>query len=105
MARGYTKFNFGFDFSYWKRIWHRAWPIALTSLLTLVYFKADTLILSVYRSEGEVGIYGATYKVLEIIGTFPHMFLGLVLPVLTTAYVTQNFERFKRVYQKVLTSS
>ncbi len=101
MARGYTKFNFGFDFAYWKKIWHRAWPIALTSLLTLVYFKADTLILSVYRSEGEVGIYGATYKVLEIIGTFPHMFLGLVLPVLTTAYVTNNIERFKRVYQKV----
>ncbi|MFW0862718.1 MAG: flippase [Candidatus Komeilibacteria bacterium] len=101
MARGYTKFSFGFDFAYWKKIWHRAWPIALTSLLTLVYFKADTLILSVFRSEGEVGIYGATYKVLEIIGTFPHMFLGLVLPVLTTAYVTKNIERFKRVYQKV----
>ena len=101
MARNYTKFSFGFDFVYWKKIWYRAWPIALTSLLTLVYFKADTLILSVFRSESEVGIYGATYKVLEIIGTFPHMFLGLILPVLTASYVTNNLERFKRVYQKV----
>jgi O-antigen/teichoic acid export membrane protein len=101
MARGYSKFTFGFDFVYWKKIWHRAWPIALTSLLTLVYFKADTLILSIYRSESEVGIYGATYKVLEIVGTFPHMFLGLVLPILTAAYVTKNIERFKRIYQKV----
>jgi O-antigen/teichoic acid export membrane protein len=101
LARGYTKFSFGFDFVYWKKIWYRAWPIALTSLLTLVYFKADTLILSIYQSESEVGIYGATYKVLEIIGTFPHMFLGLILPILTAAYVTKNIERFKRVYQKV----
>lgn len=101
MAKNYTKFNFAFDFIYWKKIWHRAWPIALTSLLTLVYFKADTLILAIFRSEGEVGIYAATYKVLEIIGTFPHMFLGLVLPVLTTAYIAKNIDRFKRIYQKV----
>jgi len=53
MARGYTKFTFGFNFTYWKKVWHRAWPIALTSLLTLVYFKADTLILSVFKTEGE----------------------------------------------------
>ena len=101
MSRGYAQFKLEIDFPYWKKIWKRAWPIALTSLLTLVYFKADTVILSVFRSEGEVGIYGATYKILEIIGTFPHMFLGLVLPVLTTAFVTNNLERFKRIYQKV----
>jgi O-antigen/teichoic acid export membrane protein len=101
LSRGYTTFHLEIDWPYWKKIWQRAWPIALTSLLTLVYFKADTVILSVFRSESEVGIYGATYKVLEIIGTFPHMFLGLVLPVLTTAYLTNNRERFKRIYQKV----
>ncbi|MFW0838133.1 MAG: flippase [Candidatus Komeilibacteria bacterium] len=100
-ARGYTHFGISFDWLYWGRLWHRLWPIALTSLLTLVYFRADTLILSVYRPVAEVGIYGATYKVLEIIGTFPHMFLGLILPILTAAYVGKNLERFHRVYQKV----
>lgn len=101
MARNYTKFSLGFDFQYWKKIWHRAWPIALTSLLTLVYFKADTIILSLYHPASSVGIYGATYKVLEIITTFPHMFLGLILPVLTATYLAGNLERFKRIYQKV----
>ncbi|PIZ99661.1 MAG: hypothetical protein COX77_00870 [Candidatus Komeilibacteria bacterium CG_4_10_14_0_2_um_filter_37_10] len=99
-ARRLVKFGLAFDFIYWRSIYQKAWPIAITSLLTLVYFKADTVILSIYRPEGEVGIYGATYKVLEIIGTFPHMFLGLILPILTTAYVTRDLERFKRVYQK-----
>ncbi|MCR4280389.1 MAG: flippase, partial [Candidatus Komeilibacteria bacterium] len=100
-ARGLVKFQLAFDWSYWRHVVHRAWPIALTSLLTLVYFKADTLILSIFRSEAEVGIYGATYKVLEILGTFPHMFLGLILPILTAAYVAKDIAKFKRIYQKV----
>lgn len=91
--------NFAWDFIYWKKILIATWPLALTVVLNLVYFKADTLILSAYASPEEVGLYGAPYRVLEVLTTFPHMFMSLILPLFTAAYVAKNFEALKNIWQ------
>jgi len=70
--------------------------------LNLVYFKADTIILSIYQPASDVGIYGATYKVLEILSTLPAMFAGLIMPLLTAAYAVRNFDRFRQIIQKAV---
>ena len=94
------KINLAFDFAYWKNVMKKSWPIALSISLNLIYLRADTVILSLYKSAGEVGIYGAAYRVLDIITMFPHMFMGLVLPILTLHWSANNFERFKHTLQK-----
>jgi O-antigen/teichoic acid export membrane protein len=78
----------------------KTWPIALGIAFNLVYFRADTIILSLYKTASDVGLYSAPYKILEIITTFPHMFMGLVMPILTAAWVICDKERFQRVMQK-----
>lgn len=88
------------DFSYWKKILRQTWPIALGIVFNLVYFRADTIILSLYRPAAEVGIYGAPYKILEVITTFPHMFMGLVMPLLTAAWLVRDSEKLKNLCQK-----
>lgn len=82
-----------------KEIWDTSWPLAITISLTLVYFRADTIILSFVRPAEDVGIYGAAYKVLEILIQFPYLFLGLILPLLTQFY-TVNRELFNKILQK-----
>jgi O-antigen/teichoic acid export membrane protein len=87
------------DVEYWRYIFKETWPIAISIVLNLLYFRLDTIFLSVFRSLQEVGLYGAAYKILEILVTFPSMFIGLVMPVLSaTAFVDP--ERFRSVFQK-----
>lgn len=96
----YARIKFSFDFSLWKEIFRRSWPIGLSIAFNLIYLKADIIILSIVKSQAEVGLYGASYRVLDVLTTFPMMFVGLLLPVLTASWVEKNLERFKRIIQK-----
>ncbi|MBU1130871.1 flippase [Patescibacteria group bacterium] len=100
LIKKYVNIKWSFDFVYWKTVIAKAWPIALGVVFNLVYFRADTIILSLYKPAGDVGLYGAPYKILEIITTFPHMFMGLVMPILTAAWISRNMEKFKSIMQK-----
>lgn len=65
----------------WRLIWQTTWPLAITIALNLIYLKADTLILAATWPAGDVGIYGAAYKVLEVLLAVPAIIGGLVLPL------------------------
>ena len=103
-ARKLLPYRLRVDFTAWKRILAQAWPVALSGIFVIIYFKADTILLSLLRpqetAQQEVGIYGAAYKVLEVLITFPSLFLGLVMPHLANAYREGDRERFQRVMQK-----
>ncbi|MFA5133390.1 MAG: flippase [Patescibacteria group bacterium] len=89
-----------FNWTEWTKILKRAWPIGISIILNLIYLKTDILILSVYKTQGEVGLYGAPYKLIDAITTFAMMFMGLVLPLLASAWAKQDKERFAKVFQK-----
>ncbi len=97
----YFKYKWAFDLQYIKSVLRMCWPIAVTTILNLVYFKADTLILSLYRPQGDVGFYGAPYKVLEVITTLPHMILGLVLPTFVLYFTLNKKHELNNSIQRV----
>ncbi|MDD5749410.1 MAG: flippase [Patescibacteria group bacterium] len=97
--RHYNQLALAWDFSYWRQVFHRTWPLALTVVLNLLYFKADTLVLSAYHSPAAVGLYGAPYRVLEVVATFPHMFMSLILPFFTGYFVSQKARELNQVFQ------
>ncbi len=95
-----------FDKKIWKKIITLSWPLAITTSLNLIYLKSDTLLLSITPRESEigiiaeVGIYGAAYKVIDVIITFPFMFAGIILPVITKLWVDKKIEKLKYTIQK-----
>ncbi len=97
--RKYVYLTLAWDFTYWRQIISQSWPLAVTVVLNLLYFKADTLILSAFKSPEEVALYGASYRVLEVLVTFPHMFMSLILPLLTAAWLAKNRAKFQEVFQ------
>ena len=99
-TRKYYRLKFAFNFPLWKELWRDSWPIALSISLNMMYFKADTFLLGLFRTQNEVGIYGSPYKILEVIITLPGMFVGLVLPALSASFQEKNMERFKKIFQK-----
>ena len=88
-----------FDFAVWKKIFLKTWPIALTIALNLIYFKGDILIMSIFRSQAEVGLYGAPYKILEVLINIAYLFLGLILPLLSAAAALKDFAKLKIIIQ------
>jgi len=99
-VRSYVKVHLAFDWQYWKKILIITWPLAVTTSLNLIYFKLDTVFLSLYQPASAVGIYGAAYRVLEIMTTFPHMFMGLLLPLMTAAWIGKQPEELAKIWNK-----
>ena len=95
----YGRLALAWDFTYWKIVFYRSWPLAITVVLNLLYFKADTLVLSAYRPPAEVGLYGAPYRVLEVMATFPHMFMSLILPIFTAHWIAKKSQELKQSFQ------
>lgn len=97
VARRYASFRWNVDPAFWKTLLRRSWPIGASILFNLIYFKSDTLILSVMRSQAEVGLYGAAYRVLEVLVTLPFMYAGVLLPVIAKAWAMRDRARFSRL--------
>lgn len=65
-----------------KNIFTASLPLGLTLILNLVYFKADSFILTLTRSTAEVGIYGLAYKFFELTLVLPTFFMNSLYPVM-----------------------
>jgi len=98
-VRQFLHLRWSFDCAVWRKIITTSWPIGISIIFNLIYLKADTIILSVLRPQAEVGWYGASYRVIDQFTALATMFIGLVLPPLTAAWVAHNKERFRTIYQ------
>lgn len=99
MGRIYVKIRPGFDLGYWKHIFWECLPISIVSILSVIYFKIDTVILSLLKTPTDVGIYGPPYKVLEILILYPGIFMGSVFPIFVQYFYAKD-ERLKSAYQR-----
>lgn len=100
LSRKYLKFKIQFDFSYWKKFLRESLPMGISVLVTFLYFKLDTILLSIMKGSAEVGIYNAAYKIIENITFFPAMIIGLVLPLMSR-YIFYDKEKFEAISNKV----
>jgi len=101
-ARKYVKIAWRTDLAQWKAILKTAWPIALSIVLTLIYFKIDTIFLSLMKPQTDVGTYGVAYRVLESLIFFPAIFSGIMLPILSREAVEANLDNFRKTFAKTL---
>lgn len=98
-SRAFIKIRLTFDWPIYKEIFKRSWPISISIAFNLIYLKADIIILSLVRSQAEVGIYGAAYRVIDVAATIPVMFMGIMLPHLTSAWHADK-EKFKHYFRR-----
>ncbi len=91
---------FDFDRVLAKKIFLLSLPIGFTSFFSLIYFKLDTIILSVFKNAAEVGIYSLAYKVLENVIVVWGFYMAAVYPILAR-YKTGNEEnKFNKLIEK-----
>jgi O-antigen/teichoic acid export membrane protein len=83
----------------WRLLWTRTWPIAITIGLNLIYFKGDIVLMSLLRTQTEVGLYGAPYRVLEFLINMMYLVLGLLLPLIAGAIAIRDSARLRTIVQ------
>lgn len=98
-ARRLVPVRLRFDPAAWREILRATWPIALSIGFNVIYFKADTIVLSLYHPARDVGLYGAPYRFLEALISAPAMIAGLLTPLLSSAFATDR-QRFGRYLQR-----
>lgn len=59
-------------------------PLGFALVFNLIYFHVDSVILTLYRSTTEVGIYGLAFKIFELPLVLPIFFMNAVYPILIT---------------------
>jgi O-antigen/teichoic acid export membrane protein len=85
-----------YDRALWRRVVRESWPVGVSIAFNFVYLKGDVVILSLVRSQAEVGLYGAAYKVLDVVTVIPTVFMGIAMPALAAAWSSSDAETFKR---------
>lgn len=99
LSRRFVTLGFGRDTSYWPVLIRQALPIGMVLVFHFIYFKIDSLMLSWMRGMVDVGIYGTSYKLLEVLDSLPVMFLGASFPLITN-YVISKDKRLSGAFQK-----
>jgi O-antigen/teichoic acid export membrane protein len=97
----YIKIRPKFDFGFWKKLLKQSYPLAVSAILVLIYFKLDTIFLSVMKTSEAVGVYGLSYKILENLIFFPAMLVGLTMPIMSK-YIFIDREKFQSIVQRTL---
>ncbi|TXG77156.1 flippase [Candidatus Dojkabacteria bacterium] len=99
LSRPLVKFSFHFDLPFWKTFLKDALPLGAMALISFLYFKMDTILLSLLQPANQVGIYNVAYKVMENLIFFPAMLVGLILPILSRAHHS-NRQQFEDIAHK-----
>jgi len=79
-------------------------PFGLGGIFYMSYFRMDTVILSLFRSEREVGIYSAAYKLFEIVVKVAATVSTAVLPVMYRHSVA-DLGKLRTLYHRLVAIS
>lgn len=91
----------GIDIRFSMRMMLSSLSFLASGALAMFYTRIDTVLLSFIRSDTEVGIYNAAYKLLDMLAIVPGVFLGAAFPSMSTAHI-QSHETLRLIYKKVM---
>lgn len=85
------------NFSLWKQLTIRSIPFGLNTLFGMMFFRLDSILLSILKNNTAVGIYSAAYNPLLAIGSMlSTIIISALYPVMSRYYVSSkaSLERF-----------
>lgn len=98
-SRKFFRPSFRVDLKLWGNLLRESLPQGIASVLVIIYFKIDIIMLSLMRGDADVGLYGAAYKFLDLAISIPAIFMISVFPLMSKFY-SESKERLKEIYEK-----
>jgi O-antigen/teichoic acid export membrane protein len=97
-SRKLVKPRFEIDFELWRYLFKESFPIALSSIIWVIYFRIDVIMLSMMMGDIEVGLYSAAYKLSEPLSLIPAALMMSIFPIMSASFKTSE-ERLVRSYK------
>jgi O-antigen/teichoic acid export membrane protein len=83
-----------------RMLFREALPVAAAFALGILYFRILIVMMSLLTTETETGLFGTSFRILEIVINIPTMIAGIALPVLAAA-VAQSEQRSAYAVQRL----
>lgn len=75
-------FPLSFNYNFSKKIILSSLPLGIMLVFNLVYFRVDTILLSLLKTSSDVGIYGLSYKFFDFLIALPLFLSNSLYPFL-----------------------
>lgn len=106
-ANRWHKIQFSWDTEYIKHILKISLPYWIALFLNVIFFKVDTILLSVMEDRDiadiAVALYALPMKIVEVGMMYGTVFLNSVLPVLTAAIEKKDHEKERKIMRHAFT--
>lgn len=78
--------SFEIDLNFWKKTIKGALPFWIIAVLATIYYSTDTIMLSLLKGDSAVGIYNASYKIINLLITIYLVYRTVIFPVMSKFY-------------------
>ena len=89
-SRKIVRPRFKIDFELWKYLFKESLPIAFASVILIIYYRIDVVMLSMMQGDTSVGIYSAAYKLSEPFSLIPAAFMMSLFPIMSASFKTSK---------------
>jgi len=79
-SKHYFSLGAGLDFLLWKKLSARSIPFALSSSFLYIYYRIDTVMLSLMIGDQTTGWYNAAYRLIDVVHYIPLLIVAAILP-------------------------
>ena len=81
------------DWSFWKQIIKKALPFGLSAIFVTIYFRIDSVMLSLLKSNEAVGWYSAAYKIVDVFTSFvPGVIYAVAYPIYSRHFKSKDLK-------------
>jgi len=87
------------DWKISRVLFTKIWPTAISVICNACYLQADRVILPLFVAQTTVGLYGASYRVLDIVIQVAALIMGMIMPLITYAWSRGLKKEFAARYQ------
>jgi O-antigen/teichoic acid export membrane protein len=96
--RKIVKPKFKIDLNFWRQSIKEAYPFLLVTTFVMIYFKIDTIMLSIMKGDAVVGWYNAAYMLIGGLGIISASILPALFPVMSR-FFNNSKEALQAIYK------
>ena len=101
-SKRFTKPHIEVDLDFWKSTAKSGLAVAMLPMSAIISVRTDTIILSLMKTDAEVGWYNAANILPLGLGDIPMILMFALLPLMSTSFLTSP-SSLRTIYQKSLT--
>lgn len=78
-----------------------SWPMMLAGLIASLVYWIDSLVIGHFLDASSVGVYGAAFTIVSLLGIAPELFMQLFLPLIIKEYSKNNNSLIEEISKQI----